>query len=400
MSSFVGPAIVNDSVVFSYDINNSQKSWQGAPTTNLLGNPFCANNTGPINTFFSGYESSATIVSAFNSEMERISPNWIKYVKNSATNGRIWFLGVSGLNTTTDYTYSVYVYTNDSNVTGFTLGSDNGAVSNTTNVLSSWSSADRNRVKRIAAVFRSLNGNQVQGCRINNSDPIGTTFYMSAFQCEQSSIATPVINGSRSNTQSIIDLTGNTIITANNLSYSSDGSFSFNGTSSVLSTPTLPYQFLNTGFTISIGFRYTQTTTNDNLISWGNNAFNAGLSYSWEIRLRGAGNVEFSPGVYSSGTSPTRTSYSQSPAFNGRDVILDVVYTANGPAYIYENGQLKASNDYTGVGLFTNTQSLKIGQGTDTYFPGRIYFTKIYNRPLSNSEIQQNFNAIRSRFGI
>jgi len=34
------------------------------------------------------------------------------------------------------------------------------------------------------------------------------------------------------------------------------------------------------------------------------------------------------------------------------------------------------------------------------YFKGKISVVKIYNRALSAAEVQQNFNATRSRFGI
>jgi hypothetical protein len=227
------------------------------------------------------------------------------------------------------------------------------------------------------------------------------TFRVCWFQLEQLSFASPYINGTRGTSNNLIDLTNNNTITSTSLTYYSNNTFSFNGTSDLLSTTTLPYQFLTSGFTVSTAFRYTQTTTNDNLISWGNSAFNSGaLSYSWEIRIRGAGAVEFAPGVYTSGTGPARMSYTPSSALNGRDVILDVVYTANGVSYIYENGTKVATYDYTGVGTYANTQSLRVGRGTDSNFPGKIYSTKIYNKALSATEVQQNFNAIRGRFNL
>jgi len=40
------------------------------------------------------------------------------------------------------------------------------------------------------------------------------------------------------------------------------------------------------------------------------------------------------------------------------------------------------------------------GTGTGVRYLGRISDTKVYNRALSSSEIQQNFNALRGRFGI
>jgi len=181
---------------------------------------------------------------------------------------------------------------------------------------------------------------------------------------------------------------------------SNGGTLVFDGVDDFTQLSVLPYQLLTTGFTISITFKYTQTTNNDNLIAWGNSAFNATLSYSWEIRIRGNGLVEFSPGVFTTGSAPVRLSYQPNPVLNNRIANIDVVYNANSIAYIYENANLKNTYDYTGVGLYPNTQSLRIGRGTDTCFPGNIYSTRLYNRALNPSEILQNFNATRARFGI
>jgi hypothetical protein len=53
-------------------------------------------------------------------------------------------------------------------------------------------------------------------------------------------------------------------------------------------------------------------------------------------------------------------------------------------------------------GLSNNgSQNLSIGRRVDGfYFPGNIYTTQIYNKSLSPSEVTQNFNALRGRFGI
>jgi len=196
---------------------------------------------------------------------------------------------------------------------------------------------------------------------------------------------------------------GNTGTLTNGPTYNSanGGSIVFDGVNDIVTTETLPYQFLNTGATFTVGFRYNLLTSNDNLISWGNSAFNGGTSASMEIRIRGAGSVEFAPGVLvGAEAAPRRTSYVPSPALNGRDVILTVTYTPNGNAIIYENGVQKAITDYSGVGTYTNTQLLRIGRGSDTNFPGNIYFVNIHNRALSATEVQQNFNAFRGRYGI
>ena len=52
----------------------------------------------------------------------------------------------------------------------------------------------------------------------------------------------------------------------------------------------------------------------------------------------------------------------------------------------------------------TGNVNVQIGRwgfvGFERYFNGNIYQTQIYNRALSASEISQNFNATRARFGI
>lgn len=68
---------------------------------------------------------------------------------------------------------------------------------------------------------------------------------------------------------------------------------------------------------------------------------------------------------------------------------------------IYVNGVLKNTQAQSGT-LATNSVSAKIGtfQGTNYNLTGRISNVSIYNRTLTTSEIQQNFNALRGRFGI
>jgi hypothetical protein len=51
------------------------------------------------------------------------------------------------------------------------------------------------------------------------------------------------------------------------------------------------------------------------------------------------------------------------------------------------------------AGTFNN---LNIGRGffNSRYFQGRISQTQMYNRVLTATEIQQNFNSLRGRFGL
>ena len=410
MSVFSGPNFSTSGLVFSYDASNIKKSWKGAPTTNLW----------IYSRAFSNWNKTAAITVTDNSA---ISPNGdltASTVTASGAGGSYINLGGTLISSGSTYTKSVYAKAGTTSTLVFESYDNNGSggtafFPTTFNLLAgtyTTSSGDTATMTYIS--------NGWYKCSVTRSYTLTTgsgTFYIGAYgtglgtlylwdaQLELGSYATPVVatsgaSASRSTTQAITDLTGNNTITATSLTYASDGTFSFNGTSSKLTTATLQYQFLTTGFTLSTILDYTQTTTNDNVISWGLSAFNT-TNYAWELRIRGSGNVEFSPGIGPGGTGvPVRTSYSQSPALSGRNVVLDITYTANGLASIYENGVLKATNDYTGVGTSAATNALTIGQGSDTYFPGKLYRVSLYNKPLTALEVQQNFNAVRGRFGI
>lgn len=69
-------------------------------------------------------------------------------------------------------------------------------------------------------------------------------------------------------------------------------------------------------------------------------------------------------------------------------------------ASIYTNGVFSNSKSFT---LNTTNSTLLIGAGKYTgfnYFSGNIALCRIYNRALTASEIQQNYNATKSRFGL
>ena len=71
-------------------------------------------------------------------------------------------------------------------------------------------------------------------------------------------------------------------------------------------------------------------------------------------------------------------------------------------ARIYINGELDASNS-TPQNLGTVSSTLYIGgysSGSTYRFDGKIAVAKRYDKPLTATEVAQNFNALRGRFGI
>ena len=70
---------------------------------------------------------------------------------------------------------------------------------------------------------------------------------------------------------------------------------------------------------------------------------------------------------------------------------------------VYKDGQIFDSIAHSAGGqLKTTSASTTIGlsPGTSEYLDGRLSQVSIYNRALAESEIQQNFNALKVRFGL
>ena len=79
-----------------------------------------------------------------------------------------------------------------------------------------------------------------------------------------------------------------------------------------------------------------------------------------------------------------------------------IIFTYNGSGLaIYSNGVSGGSNAFTGTPN-SGGSGIRIGRRWDleNYFAGNIAITRIYNRALSAAEVQQNYNAQKSRFGL
>ena len=74
--------------------------------------------------------------------------------------------------------------------------------------------------------------------------------------------------------------------------------------------------------------------------------------------------------------------------------------------YLYRNGVLDASTTSNVTSYNMNNWAnfeARIGSGSSTYpelWKGNIYSGKVYNRAISDSEVLQNFNVTKSRFGL
>lgn len=208
---------------------------------------------------------------------------------------------------------------------------------------------------------------------------------LSNIQFESGSIANNFTEGTRSNTQALIDLTGNNTITANSLTYASDNTFSFNGSSNYLNCGNSSSVQLSSAITMSAWVYPTSWAGLGNIM-----AKNANSGYRFRLdSTAGALWWYVSGNAVMGGNCPLNT-WS----------FCTVTGDSSG-LKAYVNGVLVASNTTAFAPSTPTGGDLFVGSiGGGEYFQGKISNTSIYNRALTAAEVKQNFNALRGRYGI
>jgi hypothetical protein len=157
------------------------------------------------------------------------------------------------------------------------------------------------------------------------------------------------------------------------------GSFAFNGTN-----------------------QYTSTT-------YSQPAYGTGTSFTWNVWVNPGAGATSAPIVGNRGASLVFTKLTRN-AFEYYPLVIPTVLTAgvwqnacivkNGTNFTYYLNNISAavsssSATQTSVPFFIG------GDNTAAeYFVGSVAITQVYDRALSASEISQNYNALKSRFGL
>ena len=124
-----------------------------------------------------------------------------------------------------------------------------------------------------------------------------------------------------------------------------------------------------------------------------------GYGYSLYIASNAIGYEILTPNRFIQMTTPTISS--------GLWYNVSVSISRSSTSYIYLNGVIAATGDYSSLsGLdITNTFPLTIAAvnpmiALSSYLNGNLNTVLMYNRTLSATEILQNYNATKSRFGL
>ena len=400
------PSIVTSGLVFYYDMNNTQKSWKGAPATNLIpysqdygsnGN-FMSNWTGNL---FGNWINS-TVTTGYRAPDGSNTANLITGYYSR------WTASITATTSTT-YTFSIwlknYGLTNPIDLhVAFGL---NGGLVSYNNITSAPIASIGNWTRYSVTVTSPASGiNQIQcGVDFGASKSASAGPYAVAVwgaQLEAGSYATPYVpslgtSSSRSSTQALVDLTGRNTITASSVTYNNDNTFTFTKASgNYLTLPLLAS--VNTNVSVSCWAYVTLGTAGCIFESGFGTGFGVGIGNNYYISTDTGNNiVVLFPAVrwISTGVSYGSTGWK------------NVVVTMDGSAVpsIYLNGSLIGT--YSGTVPLTPITNSYVGRNlgdessaSDRAFNGQISSVAFYNKALTAVEVQQNFNALRGRYGL
>jgi hypothetical protein len=170
------------------------------------------------------------------------------------------------------------------------------------------------------------------------------------------------------------------------------GSIVLDGTNDLVNLPVIA--FGSNPFTIDVWFKMDGTQSiNNSIIS----VAAAALANNWQLSFVNSVNLRF---FYKGGNASDAFTISYTFS-SGVWVNVVISKNSNNDITSYVNGVSNTSVNY--AGNYNHTEILRMGlnRGGTAYYKGNIGVCRLYsNKSLSSSEILQNYNATKSRFGL
>ena len=393
------PKIVTDGLVFAYDMANTKKSWKGKPITNQFAIPTPAGD-GAVSFQVQGSGTFYRIYSG-NYGGYDIQPEDIVYKFSPWAYGGCWYHGndvTINAGQTATWSFDYYV---DPSITGYPytnyLANFEGVVGGgvgdpTPTEIGVWkritltATAGSTGTCRMLLYPGACGGYLATGGFVLFKNP------QVEFDAPGNN-PTPFVAGTRSTSQAVLDMTGLNTATVNSLTYNTDGSFSFNGSNITIPFNSSAFTF-NSEQTIIIWMKNQSPSTARR------NPYNQAYAGAGTITHEYDTNFNYFYGTGGGDNSPYTNHTSPFSVGVGETAMICITRNTSQTAW-YKNGVLgnTLSNPY-GASVVTGTNNITIGSGYAGSFGGYIYAVQIYNKALSESEVQQNFNALRTRYGV
>jgi len=414
MATNHGPKTTSTDLVFAYDMYDVYNSYKGEPTTNIAyatNNFLNSNSNWWVNsgaTVFSDDDTSISkpIIPNVNTSNLRIFSSAVTTVGNQQLGSSI-----IGISPSTQYSMSIYYWFSGgsmqaapylrANINHNSLG--NFAYNGDTNYLN-W---PRSAWIRLTVTFTTQANETGVYMSSYTGDNVGEKLAYFGYQLEQKGYVTPLVLGTRSNTNSLINIRDSTqTMNVSGVSFSSNGTFSFDGTNDTLALPSLePYFYPSvTEVSVEVIFKATVGSSGSGGPLFENYRFN--LWYNFTTNLIDA-YVRTGPPDYPSysfATSASSTTLRTKGLYNHVVMVYKKTASNSGQILLYANGSLSGSGTGLNMG---NYPYVSATVGSSSHSGGNVYWmngevpiVRVYNRELTSNEVIRNFNALRDRFSI
>jgi hypothetical protein len=381
MPTHAGPNPALDSnIVFSYDVGDTSNSYRGEPTVNVFNNNGIFNPLDMYTWITSGYQMSVSRDTSIKSPLGGI-PLKIVTSGNSAYgntyNSNYWNLSSASSGQTWTYSY-YFIAPAGTAVGGYIFGVDSSG--QYINLGSSLITAT-GKWQRFSYSFTFTNPGVVAIQTRIDIYTSGVTVYCDGLQVEQKSYPTQFTTGTRSATQSLVPLIGNTSLDLSNVSFDSNAQMTFDGTDDNFNIPinfgtVTQYTVEYVAYLGAAGKMPIAGRTNNNFYKFGD--------YSWYYTHGGVGDEFY---------------HEQSPAISG---YIHCVITYDGSLVrVWRNGYYAGAKASSGTANFSDGFKIGYWVGGGSYaWSGPIPIVKIYNVALSPDQVKQNYQQYKTRFNL
>ena len=389
---------VTSGSVFAYDVADTRNSYIGRPTVNVsagLGLTNYNNVPGNVNTSITATGGTYKGAAIYQQTITPLDATGVSYLTNGNNPGIGVYHGGGG-GTGGQYSghtiffkpvgpmYSSPIFTHYSNIGGWQSTSnyeDMGDGWFRANVL--WYNASTLSDQKFWAINPS-------GATANV--PI-TIYWAGPFKENlNSTTISQFVEGTRSATQGLLPIVGNSTLDLSNVSFDSNAQMTFDGTDDRVDT-SITNVVNNASYEAILYCRGNVSTYNMYMGQY--------LPY---IGVYGGNTIYYSD--YINGGQTVLQTNSGTISYNTyyHVVCMREYDGTNTIKRIYINGNLMASTTVSGAkSAFVNPNTVTVGDGAAfTWYPfyGEIPVAKIYNRALSAAEVRQNYLHYKTRFNL
>ena len=387
MATIGGPNTEKDNLVFGYDTgygvadsDTSTRLYPGKPTTNIIPDAYTMSGWG---SYSSGND--GTFITEFGTTGYKVrNKNSWNGITKSIT-----------LPSTGTYTISAWfrIWAKSSGNNGINVYTNGGGIGDTAQ------GGDDTRIgewQRIS-MTRTYTTTSITFFIISWGGTSGTdwsSWDVTMPQIEKQSTQSPFLIGTRSSTQSLIDLKRTTDIDVSNVSFNSTGHPTFDGTDDHFTTSGLSIGTPSSvSFETVIKFDGTLDSNDRKVFHWDKTSTTNGVA---QIR-KGTNNGRLMYQHYN-GTAWYTLSVDDVVT---SDTYIHILLVHSGTtATMYKNGVQVGTTTVSNL-EYTNAGEILIGYRTSSeYWKGEIPIFKVYDKALTTAEIKQNYNAYKNRFDI